>query len=235
MSQSTSRRKTEEKILDALRSQLISQGFRGLGVNAVARRAGVSKELIYRYFGGMDELIREVMKRQDYWSMGLARPVDRADAPLAQSREDQVADMLLNQLAQLRSQPELQEIRRWEMIDLNEITVDLASAREKASLDFLSQLDLPPGGDSAARMAILLSGVLYLVLRSKISPQWFGIDLGSDEGWDRIADAAKAMSEHTISDCGASAKNDDSSENNDGAGDVIRGRDATHTSKDGDG
>ena len=47
----------------------MDQGFRGIGINVVARRAGVSKELIYRYFGSMDNLIRQLMIREDYWAM----------------------------------------------------------------------------------------------------------------------------------------------------------------------
>ena len=38
----------------------MDQGFRGIGANVVARRAGVSKELIYRYFGSMENLIRQL-------------------------------------------------------------------------------------------------------------------------------------------------------------------------------
>ena len=42
------RKKTEQSILAALEEQLIEGGMQGLGINVVAKRAGVSKELIYR-------------------------------------------------------------------------------------------------------------------------------------------------------------------------------------------
>ncbi len=199
MSPVTRRQATEDKILRALRDQLADQGFRGLGVNAVARRADVSKELIYRYFGGMNDLIRELMRRQDYWSKGLDLTT-ADDGRAAKPPAEEAAEMLVNQLELLRAQPELQEIRRWELIDRNEITLDLATAREKASSAFLTRLGVEPGSDAAARLAVLLSGVLYLVLRSKTSPRWFGIDLDDDAGWRTVAEALQDLAPHIFDD-----------------------------------
>jgi hypothetical protein len=49
---------TEERILAAVGEVLARDGFGALGVNAIAREAGVDKVLIYRYFGGLPELLR---------------------------------------------------------------------------------------------------------------------------------------------------------------------------------
>ena len=48
---------TQEKILEAVDNIIANDGFERVGVNAIAQKAGVSKMLIYRYFGGLDELI----------------------------------------------------------------------------------------------------------------------------------------------------------------------------------
>ncbi|HCV71491.1 MAG TPA: TetR family transcriptional regulator, partial [Agrobacterium sp.] len=47
---------TEKAIFEAARSLLAEEGFQGFGINAVARRAGCDKQLIYRYFGGLEGL-----------------------------------------------------------------------------------------------------------------------------------------------------------------------------------
>ena len=60
-----SRAETTEKILEALDRVLTRDGVRGVGINAVAREAGVDKVLIYRYFGGMQELLRAFAEGAD--------------------------------------------------------------------------------------------------------------------------------------------------------------------------
>ena len=58
---------TKDRIIDAAGRLLAEGGFRKLGVNAVAREAGVDKVLIYRYFGGMPELLRAFGVSGDFW------------------------------------------------------------------------------------------------------------------------------------------------------------------------
>lgn len=59
---------TEKRILEAVGNIIENDGFEKTGVNAIAQRAGVSKMLIYRYFGGVDELIAQYLLRKDYWA-----------------------------------------------------------------------------------------------------------------------------------------------------------------------
>jgi len=54
---SKNRDETSRKILDAALSLAGEEGFAALGINAVARRAGADKQLIYRYFGGLEGLL----------------------------------------------------------------------------------------------------------------------------------------------------------------------------------
>jgi AcrR family transcriptional regulator len=44
-------------LVRAVGTLLARDGFTALGVNAVAKEASVDKVLIYRYFGGMPELL----------------------------------------------------------------------------------------------------------------------------------------------------------------------------------
>ena len=48
---------TSARILKAASELLAESGFQNFGVNAIARRAGCDKQLIYRYYGGMDGLV----------------------------------------------------------------------------------------------------------------------------------------------------------------------------------
>ena len=62
------REQTEEKIFEAVGSIIENQGFEKVGINAIATEAGVSKMLIYRYFGGVEELIAQYLIQKDYWA-----------------------------------------------------------------------------------------------------------------------------------------------------------------------
>jgi AcrR family transcriptional regulator len=58
---------TKRKLLNAVGNIIRNEGFAKLGVNKIARYAGVSKILIYRYFGGYRELIRAYIAEKDFW------------------------------------------------------------------------------------------------------------------------------------------------------------------------
>jgi len=51
---------TEKAILRAAKSLLAEEGFQNFGINAVARRAGCDKQLIYRYYGGLNGLVEAI-------------------------------------------------------------------------------------------------------------------------------------------------------------------------------
>ena len=191
---------TKKKILLALKQQLMDQGFRGIGINVVARRAGVSKELIYRYFGSMDNLIRDLMVQEDYWAMQSSKDVESYNNSKFVNKENEIINMLFQQIEDLRNNKELQEIRRWELIDLNDLTFELSQRRETSSKDFLKRNGIVEGDIEAGKLAILLSGILYLVLRSKISNEWFGINLEDNNGWDILKLSLKNLVKASFSE-----------------------------------
>jgi AcrR family transcriptional regulator len=53
---------TIKRIIAAAREEFGANGFDGTKVEHIARRAGVSKQLVYLYFNGKDELYSEVLK-----------------------------------------------------------------------------------------------------------------------------------------------------------------------------
>ena len=58
---------TEEKIYNAFLAILKEKGPQGVGINAIAKEAGVSKELIYRYFGGLKGLLLQYAQKGDFF------------------------------------------------------------------------------------------------------------------------------------------------------------------------
>ena len=186
MKKSMSRReRTERQILDALEAQIRETGMGGVGVNAIASRAGVSKELIYRYFDGMPGLLLAWMQEQDFWTSH--QDLLASGESSQQSPGTLVLSMLKAQIEALGRNETLREIRRWELIEVNEVTAKLANRREKAARSFIDRIDgLTPNMDVPAVVSIMLAGVLYLMLRSKTESHFLGVPLRTDEGWQRL-------------------------------------------------
>jgi AcrR family transcriptional regulator len=61
------RQATELALIKAVDDIIEESGFEGLGINAVAAKAGVAKMLIYRYFNSLDGLIAAYIQQNDYW------------------------------------------------------------------------------------------------------------------------------------------------------------------------
>ena len=115
------RENTERQILQALEDQIKETGMGGVGINAIAKRAGVSKELIYRYFDGMPGLMLAWMQEQDFWTRN--PDLLAADESSQRSPGDLVLSMLRAQIDALSGNETLREVRRWEPVSYTHLDV----------------------------------------------------------------------------------------------------------------
>jgi AcrR family transcriptional regulator len=184
--------KTELKILYALETLLTEQGFDALGVNAVAQASGVSKELIYRYFGGLEGLVLAWVEERDYWSF---RRIDLAQDRLTSSgagARQMIRESLHTFLEELRANPQIQEIRRWEMHSRSPLAERIARRREESGRRLVSRIP-DEGRDVPAIYALLQAGLCYMVLRSTALESYCGVSLRHDKGWSRLEAAVDAI------------------------------------------
>ncbi len=192
---------TKARILAAVGKVLAESGFKQLGVNAIAREAGVDKVLIYRYFENLASLLRTFGKEGDYWLT--VEELIRDESTAESESLDQWMILLLTRfLCDLQQRPITQEILRWELLEGNELTLELAQVRDRVateSLEFLQQkCSFPPNKDIPAISAVLIAGIVYLVLRTKVSPTFLGIDFTSPTGWRRVEAAISSLVQATV-------------------------------------
>ncbi|MFF7059532.1 MAG: TetR/AcrR family transcriptional regulator [Achromobacter spanius] len=186
------RENTERLILQALEAQILETGMGGVGINAIAKRAGVSKELIYRYFDGMPGLMLAWMQEQDFWTRNPGLLAE--DESSQRTPAELVLSMLRAQIDALAGNETLREVRRWELIERNEVSAPLAERRERAARGFIDRLDgLAPNVDMPATVSVMLAGVLYLMLRAKTESHFLGVPLRTPEGWERISAALEHL------------------------------------------
>jgi len=186
------REQTERQLLQALEDQIRETGMAGVGVNAIAKRAGVSKALIYRYFNGLPGLLMAWMREQDYWT-GRSDLLNSGESS-TRSPAALILSMLRAQIEALDGNEALREIRRWELIESNAVTAQLAGRRERAARAFIDRVDgLTDEADVPAQVGIMLAGVLYLMLRAKTESHFLGVPLRTSEGWARLYAALENM------------------------------------------
>jgi AcrR family transcriptional regulator len=198
------RETTRARLIEAVGTLLAREGFTGLGVNAVAREAGVDKVLIYRYFGGLPELIVAFGREGNFWpsinELAGGDVVAFGQLPLA----EQLSCLGKNFMAAIRTRPLTQEILAWEMIERNELTVELEAIRENTMTNFFEMFfqSANEGPDIAAMGAIIGAGVSYLASRGRKIRFYNGIDLDSEAGWQRLESAIDTMIQGTIAGAG---------------------------------
>ena len=177
------REQTEEKILEAVGSIIESQGFEKVGINAIATEAGISKMLIYRYFGGVEELIAQYLIQKDYWA--------NTDAAIINPEAvgDSIKSMFRRQVEQLRNDITLRRLYRWELSTNNQNIRQLRNRREENGcrlIKMVSALTGCPDAQVAALASILSSSISYLVLLEDQCQSYNGICLQTDEGWNQL-------------------------------------------------
>ncbi len=183
---------TREGIIRAVGSLLAREGFMALGINAVAKEAGIDKVLIYRYFGGMPELLRAFGESEEFWPSISEFLGGDIETLLSMPVVEIIPTVLINFSRALRRRPVTIEIMAWEMVEQNELTEELRRVREDMAIRLFKELGAKfddADADIAAITTLLSAAVSYLVLRSRDTQVYNTVDIRSDKGWERIEEA----------------------------------------------
>lgn len=188
---STRRELTENKILDALEAVLVRDGIRQLSLNAIVKEAGVGKPLIYRYFGDLPGLLNAWVARRYPPPSGNPEAAagigsDHADDPAFRA---ELAEQLIASAEQLRDQPILLEMLAEELTANSELTEPFARARRLQSKRFVRAMLKDArytNPQNRATIVLLNAAINYLAMRAHRSPNFMGIRLNTNEGWQEI-------------------------------------------------
>ncbi len=188
---------TRKQLIEAVGQLLMEKGFAGLGVNAVARQAGVDKVLIYRYFGGLPGLMEAFGQGSDFWPSIEELAGGDVDAYQRLALDEKLVVLGQNFLEGLRNRPVTLEVMAWEMVQRNALTEILEDIRERRMLKFAKMFlaDETADIDLMAITTVLGAGIMYLLCRAR-SIRWYnGIDLKSEDGWQRIEAGSRQIIE----------------------------------------
>lgn len=174
--------RTKMKLIQAVGDIIRTQGYTKLGVNHIAATAGVSKKLIYRYFGTAKNLIETYVKGKDYWMVFRESISELADRRGDDYGRGFMSTILQNLYEHLSGSPEAQKIILWEISEKSRLMREISGGREKLGAELFAVVDPFFEGtdiDIRAILALLLGGVYYVALHSNATGGSF-CDIGTE-------------------------------------------------------
>lgn len=196
------RERTERDLIEAVGAVLATEGVAGVALSTVARRAGVDKALVYRYFGTFDHLIEAYVEHSIHWPSPEEITPDR-EALLALPFATRFTTVLRRYAHALRARPATLAILGAELgapSDLGHVIQKaLEARRERFGLELLKLAhDAPPGLDVPALVTFAAGAVHYLLIRARAVEHFNGIAIGTSAGWERIEAALDAAIEGAV-------------------------------------
>ncbi len=191
---------TSRILISAVGSLLAKKGFKGLGVNAVAREAGVDKVLIYRYFDGLPGLIAAFAQQEDFWPSTREMAGGDLEQFSGLPLDEKLSMFTASFIQALKKRPLTRAIMAWEMIEPNELTEELERVREESIMTFFQMFFAKDktGIDLQALVMLVGAALSYLVIRSDNIDVYGGLDLATDQGWDRISSVVNMVIQRVI-------------------------------------
>ncbi|RZK42529.1 MAG: TetR/AcrR family transcriptional regulator [Pedobacter sp.] len=192
--------RTKENLITSLGEILKKDGFAGLSVSGVAEKAKVDRRLIYDYFGGLEGLVKEYLNSNDYWNIRNEEISDIVESSKADTGKALAYQVLENQFNNLIENEEMRRIITWGLSEKLPVLKELDLKRENIGDQLLSEVfdetfenrDI----NFRAMYAILMGGVYYLTLHSKMQENPFcGVDLQEPSGQEEIKKALKRFVE----------------------------------------
>jgi len=181
---------TEKRILDAVGRIVEREGFEAVGINAVAAESGVSKILIYRYFGTIEQLLAKYMEQNDFWlNFNLAQ--------LPQGDVKEFSKQIFRAYIQmLRNSPALRKLYRWELSSKHPSIEQLRQRREETALKIIGSV-CELSGESFDRVAgistLVTASVSYLCILGENCGVYNSLQIDSDSGWQKLLETIDFM------------------------------------------
>jgi AcrR family transcriptional regulator len=175
------------RLIDAVGETLIEKGYHGLGVNKIATRAGVSKPMVYQYFGSFSGLLKAYINGKDSW-VPYFKSLNLPEKPTTEDLKNLFIKMLQDQFRYFHQEKEMQRLIHWQVSEYNPLMRATCEVREKEGLRLLDMVDghfRNSGVSLKAVLALLVGGVYFNVLHdSADAGTMAGIDLKNEKQFE---------------------------------------------------
>jgi AcrR family transcriptional regulator len=177
------------RLIGAVGETLKEKGYQGLGLNKLAVRAGVSKPMVYEYFGNQNGLLKAYIGQKDSW-LAYFESLELPESPTTEELKRCFIKMLQDQFRYFHEDKEMQKLVLWQISEYNPLMRATCEARERAGLRLLELADghfRKSGISLKAVMGMLVGGIYYNVLHySACLGTIAGIDIKNEKEFDLV-------------------------------------------------
>jgi AcrR family transcriptional regulator len=181
---------TKQNILDAVRQILLEEGYTGLFIRNIARKAKTSGKMIYYHFGSLEQLIDTYMNETDYWN-----ELDRAFASeefrkLKEHPKNLMKHIFKAHYESFEKSEEMQKLILWELskyTDSLRKEADMREAYGEKVYEIVDPVFKDSEIDFRSASAIITAGVYYMILHAKTNGSTFcGRDINKKEDRESV-------------------------------------------------
>lgn len=197
---SEKREKTKAALISAFESLVAEEGVGAIGVNAVAKRAGVSKPLIYKYFGGFNGLVTAWASQSKIWGSDDDIFSDLSENP-DRNPTELIRAYLTRSATELRKKPVALQIMVQALMGENDLTDGLEAAKAESGKHHDALYE--EGGvftdpDTSALLLVMYAASQYLAMRSLSQTNFNGIPLNTEDGWSAMMDMMTRVFDNAV-------------------------------------
>ncbi|WP_448099536.1 TetR/AcrR family transcriptional regulator [Polluticoccus soli] len=161
---------TKTNILKAVGNIIQTEGYTGLFIRNIARKAHTSGKMIYYHFGTLDNLIETYIKTKDHWRVFSEEKNTEKWTIMAQDPSILLKTILNGHFEEFTKNKEMQKIILWEISQYTEILRKEADLREEWGNKIFALIDPKfknSDFDIRSVCAILVAGIYYLILHAE--------------------------------------------------------------------
>jgi AcrR family transcriptional regulator len=194
---SKNKAETKRRLIQAVGELVKTEGFSGLKISTVAKKAEVDRKLIYRYFGGLNYLIESYVVENDYWMIFSDSMKKMISETKFANSEQLITAVLQNQFKFFLTEKDMQRLILWELSTDSPLMQSIHNVRESMAQKFLELTDLhfkDSPVNFRAIAALLVGGIYYTVLHTMFNGGNFtDIDISTEDGQTEMLKAIEQI------------------------------------------
>jgi AcrR family transcriptional regulator len=177
------------QLIGAVGELLTEKGYQGLSLNKICITAGVSKPMVYEYFGNLTGLLKAYVQHTDSW-LPYFQELEVPENPSPAQLKLLFTQLLQHQFRFMHSSKEMQQLILWEISEPNPLMRASCEAREKQGARLIALTDeyfRNSGVSLKAILGLLVGGIYYSMLHdSAQSGTLAGIDLKNEKDFEAM-------------------------------------------------